>query len=495
MSAAGIVFGAGVLAALAGIAAIDARRMTISPAWLAGLVVAGTGWLLAGGGLETVGAGWERHAMGLAAGLGAVFVFILGAELLGRRWPIYPGDGFLLGAVGGMVGMRGLFQAMALGAALALVHRACVQRKRGRPFGAGYLPAGPGLAAGAAAVFVALNAGFALADKHKAPGADAAGDPLRIVATELPPVKPPLPAELADREVTLDIAVPVPFADLVARIGEAAGIPVAIEERPSRIADGRAALAEPPPMLPGSETRLGALLDDVAARADYGWEWKDERIVFYRYRDAAWIAERPGSGPYRTSPEIHVSKPPRDPLKGLFAWIGRLFGGEGGEEKAGDPAPGIEPAERAAADPPAPQDAPADEPAETASAAGEGGASGAGTGSAAGTAKAEASAPAPAAGEAGETAEAAPPEPEPPVWRVVPEDQKTLRGVLEAWAEQAEWKVAWRAEKDFSVGAPATFEGGFLEAVDSLLSDPGISRVLTARAHANRYLVIEGTRP
>ena len=100
MSAAGIVFGAGVLAALAGIAAIDARRMTISPGWLAGLVVAGTGWLLAGGGLETVGAGWERHAMGLAAGLGAVFVFILGAELLGRRWPIYPGDGFLLGAVG-----------------------------------------------------------------------------------------------------------------------------------------------------------------------------------------------------------------------------------------------------------------------------------------------------------------------------------------------------------------------------------------------------------
>ena len=504
MSVAGIAFGAAVLVALAAIAAIDARTMTISPGWLAGLLAAGAGWLLAGGGLETVGAGWASHGLGAAVGFGVPFAAIVGAEWLGRRWPIYPGDAALLAAVGATFGLRGLFQAMALGAALALVHRACIQRKRGRKLTAGYLPAGPGLAAGAAAVFVALNAGFALADKHKPQGVAGAGDPVRIVATELPPVKTPLPAGLVDREVALDIAVPLPFADLAARIGEAAEITVAVEERPARIAGADARLSEPPPMLPGSRTRLGALLDDVAARASYGWEWKDGGVVFYRYRDAAWTAARPPSGSTPPSPEIDAPEPSGDPLSGLFAWFGRLFGGEGREEKAEAPAAHAEAgeAESARTEPGAAtarEETKPARPGEPAPPAGQGGTPAPATASGerpvgppvaarAGDGREEAA----KAGEAGQGADADPEAPT--VWEVVPEDQKTVRGVLEAWAERAEWTVAWRAERNFSVGAPATFEGGFLEAVDSLLSDPGISRMLTARAHANRYLVIEGTR-
>ena len=490
MSVLGIAFGVAVLAALAAIAVIDARRMTISPAWFAGLLAAGAGWLIAGGGIERIGAGWWSHAAAAAVGFGLPMAAILGAEWMGRRWPIYPGDAALLGAVGALLGLRGLFQAMALGAALALVHRACVQRKRGRRMTAGYLPAAPGLAAGAAAVFVALNAGFALADKHTPETGRDLGEPFRIVATELPPVKTPLPAALAEREVALDIAVSIPFADLVARIGDAAGIAVAIEERPARIAGGGATLAEPPPMDAGEETRLGALLDDVAARAGYGWEWKDERIVFYRYRDTAWIAERPGSTP--PAPEVAAPEPSGDPVSGLFAWLGRLFGGTGREETPeASPAADVAGTEAALAAS-SPEDGPARTAEETASLAGK-----PADAAEAGRKQDEEGKPE-VGGEVppeAETAQAPVPDPDPPVWRVVPEDQKTLRGVLEAWAAEAEWTVAWRAERDFSVGAPAIFEGGFLEAVDSLLSDPGVSRVLTARAHANRYLVVEGTRP
>ena len=246
-------------------------------------------------------------------------------------------------------------------------------------------------------------------------------------------------------------------------------------------------MSEPAPMLPGPRTRLGALLDHVGARAGYGWEWKDGGVVFYRYRDAAWAAARRGSGAAPPAPEIDAPEPSGDPLSGLFAWFGRLFGGEEREEKAETPAAHAEAgeAESAATETAAAtarEEAKPARPGEPAPLAGQAVAARAGDG------REEAAKP----GEAGQ-GEGADPE-APRVWEVVPEDQKTLRGVLEAWAERAEWTVAWRAERNFSVGAPATFEGGFLEAVDSLLSDPGISRVLTARAHANRYLVIEGTR-
>lgn len=478
MTLAGYAAGAAVVALLGAIAAGDARRARISPVLVGLLLLAGAAWLFAGGGGHAVTGPLWMHALGALAGAGVPALLIIAAEVAGRRWPIYPGDAMLLGAVGAILGARALAWAVALGCGLALAQRVCIQRKRGRPIGAGWLPAGPGLALGAALVFGALNAGFALAEEGKAA---AGGDPARIVATELLPVKTPAPDEVAGREIALEVPTAIAFSDLVARIGRAGGIEVAIEERPSRIEGGRAELPEPAPMLPGGETRLGLLLDDVAARAGYAWEWNEGRAVFYRYWDREWIASRPGSAP---AVEIADPEPPDDPFAGVVAWLGRIFGG-GREDDA--PAAETAAATREAEGGPEP-DAP---PEEAGTAAGEEKSAGAETASLAGRTEP------PDGGAAAEDAAAqgAPPEaaePDPPVWAVVPEEQKTLRGVLEAWAEKAEWKVAWRAPGDFRIGAAATFEGEFLEAVDSLLSDPSVSRVLTARAHSNRYLVIEG---
>ena len=467
MSGVSVVLGAGVLAALAAIAVSDAKRMTIPLRWLAVFLASGMGWL-AMGGLAAAGGGWEWHAAGAAAGVGMPFAFILRAQALGRRWPIYPGDAWLLGAAGAVLGVRALFWAMATGSALALAHRACLQRKRGRPYAAGYLPAGPGLAAGTAAVFVALNAGIALGDVRAKAGADGAA---RIEAIELLPVKTGLPDALAGKEVAIEALSPMPLPEILGRIGRAAGVEIGIEERPSRLPGGRAELAAAPALAAGTETRLDRLLDDVAARAGYAWEWKEDRVVFYRYWDTSW--PRVGAG----APEAPDGKPVADEGDeapgGVLAWLGRVFGG-GGRDREPGPPEAAEAAETAKAEP----------------AAGEGAdsfrQSGEKKDDPAGAAPDADPEPAPA--EAAGVAWA--PAPEPLVWEVDPEGQGTLRGVLEAWAERAEWKIAWRAERDFRVGAAARFGGGFLEAVDGLLSDPGVSRVLTARAYANRYLVV-----
>ena len=67
-----------------------------------------------------------------------------------------------------------------------------------------------------------------------------------------------------------------------------------------------------------------------------------------------------------------------------------------------------------------------------------------------------------------------------------------LRAVLEDWGVRAGWSVIWAARRDYAVRANAAFEGGFLDAVDSLLAAPATRRSLVAFAHEpNRHLVIE----
>ena len=60
-----------------------------------------------------------------------------------------PGDGILLGGIGACLGPLGLAWALIAGAALSIAYRSCLQRKRRRPFTAGYTPLGPGMAGGA----------------------------------------------------------------------------------------------------------------------------------------------------------------------------------------------------------------------------------------------------------------------------------------------------------------------------------------------------------
>ncbi len=473
-SLAGTLGGAGVLGALAGIAVVDARRMVIRLDLVALLMVAGLCWLFAGGGLELLGDGWWMHLGGAAFGAGMPLALILCAEAAGRRWPIYPGDALLMCAMGGILGLRGFLWALVLGCAVAVLHRACVQTRRGRGLTVGYLAAGPGLAIGAAAVFVAVNAGGALSAESKAVGGS---EPAAIAATELSPSGPPLPRALAEREVLLPATDPLPFRDLVAAIGRAAGIETQIEERPARVAGGAVRLPEPGPMPPGEEKVLAAVLDDVAGRAGYAWEWKDGRVVFYRYRDAGW----PGA----VAVEAVERPAPEDPVGRVWAWLGRVFG-SGERPAAGGDAGTAEDAKRAGVE------GVAAAKSETKADAGESVAEaerlGADAGDRSEGAKAGKRSSKSDSGEDGiapET-EAAAVE----TWEVDPASQKTLRGVVESWARKAEWKVDWRTPRDFSVGAAAAFEGPFLKAVDGLFSDPQVSRVLLVSAHANRYLVV-----
>ncbi len=421
------VLAGAVLVAMAALAVHDARRALVDPRMVLALLGAAAAWRFGGGGPEGDGT-WPRLAsgvLGAALGVAAVMIPIALAAWCGRRWPLYPGDAMLLGAVGFLLGPLGLAWAMALGAGAGLLYRFCVQRKRGRPFRKGLVPLGPGMCAGAAAVFLCMNFGVALAGNTGA-GDPRAEDPRAedgvtiapltppaaersaqsaLPATELGPALGSLPAALAAREISVEWDGRVPFPALVRRLSTLAGTAIRIEERPARIEDGAAVLADPPALRLAWQGPLAGLLDRVAALSGYAWSWEtlapetlvpetlvpeNGAVVFFRYWDVA-----------QHGPE---------------------HGGETGDAEDGD-----------------------------------GGAPETGGG-----------------------------------WTVDPDEHRTLRGVLEAWAARADWTLVWKAREDYGLGAAAVFEGAFLEAADVLLSGPATRRTLDVRAYAaNRHLVVD----
>ncbi|MDD9990719.1 MAG: TcpQ domain-containing protein [Rhodospirillales bacterium] len=299
-----------VLAAMAGLAVHDARRALVDPRMVLALLGAAAAWRLAGsGGGEDA---WPRLAagvLGAALGVAAVMVPIGVAAWLGRRWPLYPGDAMMLGAFGFLLGVPGLAWTMLLGSALALVHRFCVQRKRGRPVRKGLVPLGPGMCAGAAAVFLCMNFGAALAQDARdvkptpLPAVSAGGGVPALAATELGPALEALPPELAGRVVSVETAGALPFPALVRRLVALAGVAMRIEERPARtlgpetlgpnIAGGGVVLEDPPPLRPVWEGPLSGLLDRVAWLSGYDWSWEEGAVVFHRY----WDVEQRGPAP------------------------------------------------------------------------------------------------------------------------------------------------------------------------------------------------------
>ena len=285
---------AGAACCLVRIAVVDARRFAIDLRAVAALAAIAAAWRFLEGG------SFAAAALGALLGLGFAAVPIAAAELRGRRWPVMPGDGLLLGACGLLLGPLDLAWATAAGCLFAFAHRACLQRRRGRPVAAGYCPFGPGLAAGAGAVFAAALSGAPLAQG--------------IAATEIRTPPPSLP--LAHREVRLAIREPVPFPELARRISEAAGVPVRIEERPSRIADGAAALPDPPPI--SLEGALPDMLRRTAALSGYDWTWTGEGIVFHRHHDVAWRV--PGR---RSAPAAWVADRRRSLQEVLESWAER----------------------------------------------------------------------------------------------------------------------------------------------------------------------------
>ena len=151
------------LAMLIRLAVVDARRLEIEPRAVLAFGALALLWRLQA-------ADWELPAetvlpaviveavLGALLGAGTIMAPILWAELRGRRWPVYPGDAMLLGAFGVLLGPLGLLWAMVLGCLSALVQRAWVQRRRGRPFARGYLPLAPGLCLGCLLAFAGLEA-------------------------------------------------------------------------------------------------------------------------------------------------------------------------------------------------------------------------------------------------------------------------------------------------------------------------------------------------
>ena len=269
---------AAVLAAMAALGAHDARRAMVDPRLVLVLLAAAAAWRFGpGGGGEGTWARLAEGVLGAAFGVAAVMIPIAAASWFRRRWPLYPGDAMLLGALGFLLGPLGLAWTMALGAGFALIYRFCLQRRRGRPFLKGLVPLGPGMCAGAAVVFLCVDFGVALADE-RVPSAP-------VAATELAPERSGLPPELAAREVILEGRDALPFPALIRRLAALSDVAMRIEERPSRIAGGGAALADPPPLRLAWQGTLAALFDRVAARTGYDWSWQGSGVVFYRYWD------------------------------------------------------------------------------------------------------------------------------------------------------------------------------------------------------------------
>ena len=174
MGAGDLVAAAAVLAVLARVALTDARRLIIERWALVALVACGVAWQATAAGEAAVG-GW-RAPWYPAAGAALGAVTVVGGELV--RWlaqylrpgepsAFYPADVWLMAAIGYVLGPFALMHTVILGGGLALAWRVLQRRHRRRPgWWRGYASVAPGMAAGAAVVFVGLNAGATYAQEE-----------------------------------------------------------------------------------------------------------------------------------------------------------------------------------------------------------------------------------------------------------------------------------------------------------------------------------------
>ena len=206
-----------VLAAMAAMAVLDARRAVVDPRLVLALLAAAAVWRYLSPDGNSPWTPWT----GMALGIAAVALPIIVAQLRGRRWPLYPGDAMMLGAFGFLLGPIGLAWTMLLGSAFSLAYRVWVQRRRGRPVRKNLVPLGPGMTAGAAVVFLCVNFGVAFAAGEPPPhgvpivtGAAAtvtvfplpelARQEVLLPATELAPASTALPEAIATRDLVFE---------------------------------------------------------------------------------------------------------------------------------------------------------------------------------------------------------------------------------------------------------------------------------------------------
>ena len=292
-----------VLAAMAALAVLDARRAVVDPRLVLALLAAAAAWRY----LSPDGNSPWMPWTGMALGIAAVALPIIAAQSRGRRWPLYPGDAMMLGAFGFLLGPIGLAWTMLLGSAFSLAYRVWVQRRRGRPVRKNLVPLGPGMTAGAAVVFLCVNFGVAFAagepPPHGVPARPVSVAPLPgltpdnalLPATELVPAGSPPPEAIATRDVVFEQNDAVSFPVAVRRLSSLSGISITIEERPARIAGGMAILSDAPPIRLVWRGALAGLLDRLAALSGYDWTWREGTVVFYRYWDIEQRAAAAGS--------------------------------------------------------------------------------------------------------------------------------------------------------------------------------------------------------
>ena len=297
-----------VLAAMAAIAILDARRAVVDPRLVLALLAVAAAWRYLSPGGDSPWLPW----IGMALGIAAVALPIALAQLRGRRWPLYPGDAMMLGAFGFLLGPIGLAWTMLLGSAFSLAYRVWVQRQRGRPVRKNLVPLGPGMTAGATVVFLCVNFGVAFAASEATPhgvpavtGAaamvtvsplpDIAPAAAPLPATELVRTSTALPEAIATRDLVFEQREAVSLPVAVRRLSSLSGISMTIEERPARIAGGMAILSDAPPIRLVWRGALAGLLDRLAALSGYDWTWREGTVVFYRYWDIEQRAAAAGS--------------------------------------------------------------------------------------------------------------------------------------------------------------------------------------------------------
>ena len=118
-----------VLAAMAAMAVLDARRAVVDPRLVLALLAAAAVWRYLSPDGNSPWTPWT----GMALGIAAVALPIALAQLRGRRWPLYPGDAMMLGAFGFLLGPIGLAWTMLLGSAFSLAYRVWVRDSAAGP--------------------------------------------------------------------------------------------------------------------------------------------------------------------------------------------------------------------------------------------------------------------------------------------------------------------------------------------------------------------------
>lgn len=130
-------------------------------------------------------------------------------------------------------------------------------------------------------------------------------------ATVLGPVRGVLPQDIARVEIDIALQEPLAFPDAVRRIGLLGGFATRVEERPSRVVDGAVTPPPPPAVLLSHSGPMLELLDLIATRSGYNWDWDeaDETLVFHRYWDREQrgpsAAPAPGQGIWVVDPARH----------------------------------------------------------------------------------------------------------------------------------------------------------------------------------------------